>query len=113
MDGQTTKRGASNCGWITTWALTNYWGERAREIAENPSYENEFMNQADRIKHELAEVLKDEHEEQAEPVISSASWIADLLNSAIQEVNWREIAEALIEDWSIELEAEDEAEVEV
>ena len=52
-----------------------------------------------RIVHELAEALKAEHEEQAEHLIGNqASFFADILNSALADVNWYEIAESLIEE---------------
>lgn len=59
----------------------NYWLEAARE--------------ADGNARDLADRLKDEHVESM-PAVTGV--YADLLKSALDEVDWREIAEALISD---------------
>ena len=82
-------------GWTNyeTWAVklwidseegsSNYWLEQAEECAtgEHPEWA-------------LEERLKGEHEE-ALPEIHG--FAADLLNAAMSEVNWREIANSLLE----------------
>ena len=100
-------------GWTNyeTWAVKlwidndedsyNYWKEATRECWENP-VENQFVDSyRDRAVMALSDCLKDEHDDQSEhPVFKAAEGTvyADLLNAALSEVNWREIAESLIDD---------------
>lgn len=82
-----------HCGWFNyeTWAVAlwmdneegaqSYWRERARE----------FQGDA----YRLADAIKDEHEEALPQLQGFAS---DLLNAAMSEVNWQEIAENLLRD---------------
>lgn len=71
------------------YSLYQYWLERTREIGEGlpPSTLT--------VSH-LAEELKDWHEENA-PDLGATVW-ADLLGAALCEVDWRDIAESLLED---------------
>lgn len=81
-------------GWTNyeTWAarlwLDNdegsyrYWGSEARQAKDIAS---------------LARQLEQEHED-AIPENMTTGLFADLLTSALQEVNWEEIAESLIDD---------------
>ena len=57
------------------------------------------MDRSSNARSMLAERLKDEHDSQSDhPVFKAAegSVYADLLNAALSEVNWREIADALL-----------------
>lgn len=65
-----------------------YWNDEAHRIAEDNSKED-----ATRI---LADQLKDEHQNNA-PDLGASVW-ADLLGAALSEVDWYEIASALLED---------------
>ena len=68
-----------------------YWRERAEErYAEGKEYE--YMDAAT---SDLRDELQAFHEENA-PAVSGT--YADLLNAALSEVNWYEIAESLMED---------------
>ena len=96
-------------GWTNyeTWAVNlwmsndegsyRYWEETAQEVwadAEAGTYDwqtREF--QAD---YALAERLKDEHEENVP--VAEASVYTDLLQAALDSVNWQEIAEHLLAD---------------
>lgn len=73
----------------------NYWRERAREVYDDakPSYSSETKKEA--ATRELANALKDEHEE-AKPEVVGV--FADLLGAALSEVDWYEIASAMLED---------------
>lgn len=67
---------------------SEYWAEQAENaVADAQGDEPELCK--------LADQLKDEHE-QALPELSG--FAADLMNAAMSEVNWFEIAEALITD---------------
>ena len=87
-------------GWTNyeTWVVnlwmgedgSGYWDERAREAKDT---------------YELSQMLKDEHEEMAP---ETTGVFADLINAALSEVNWYEIAEGLREDIEDEDEDADE-----
>lgn len=75
-------------------ASQEYWLERARLCAD--SAEATEFSSAERVAvYELADLLQENHEDLA-PQTSGV--YADLLNASLSRVNWREIAEALIED---------------
>jgi len=65
----------------------NYWLERAGEIAESDE-DNKRITLADELKDSYAEDM---------PELSASVW-SDLLSSAMQSVDWREIAVSLLED---------------
>jgi hypothetical protein len=94
-------------GWhnYETWAA-NLWmdneqgsHEHYREQAEH-CYDNarphSGLTRADVATHNLADVLRAEHEE-AMPDVTGV--FADLLNAALSEVNWDEIARHYVNDW--------------
>lgn len=95
--------------WVVKLWLDNdqgsydYWREQAIDcwdVAEDKS-PNQFMNRADNAKVMLADCLKAEHDDQSDhPVFKAAdgSVYADLLNAALSEVNWYEIAQSLLDD---------------
>lgn len=64
----------------------SYWNEMAEEYLKRDA-ESAFSD--------LAGLLKEQHEE-ALPEVNG--FIADLLNAAMSEVNWDEIADGLIDD---------------
>lgn len=73
---------------------SNYWRETAEE---------HLKVDGDNAAYGLAERLKEQHEETIsetvlKPAKQEASFIADLLNAAMSEVNWQEIAESLVND---------------
>ncbi|MBE9593292.1 MAG: hypothetical protein IMF19_07405 [Proteobacteria bacterium] len=70
----------------------NYWLERAKEILEE---------KVDVITLTLADELKEGHEEAMEDAcIAEVGVFTDLLNSALGEVNWYEIAESILKEAS-------------
>jgi hypothetical protein len=82
-------------GWANyeTW-LVKLW-------LDNDQGEQEYMNELareNREAYDLAEVIKDYIENQASEILPNAGLFTELLNSAISEVDWIEIAEAFIED---------------
>jgi len=70
----------------------DYWREQAKELR---SRIGGSTLQPRRLQWELADMLKTEHEE-ALPDLQG--FAADLLNAAMSEVNWDEIATSLLAD---------------
>lgn len=104
-------------GWYNyeTWAVAlwidneegsqNYWNEQASELltnAEIPDYMAGLTwSKEDQATKDLADLLKEQHEEQAADMLerskASCSIMADLLNAALSEVNWHEVAKHFID----------------
>lgn len=76
----------------------DYWREIAQEVYEsatpNPLLPNQTVEEA--FVYDLSQRLKSEFEEN-NPV-TDASVYSDLMNAALSEVNWYEIAEHYVED---------------
>lgn len=76
-----------------------YWKERAQESFDNAVLK-EFFTRKEQAALDLADVLKieldDNMEEMGVPALSG--FYADLLNAALSEVNWHEIAKSFIDD---------------
>jgi len=72
----------------------NYWNENAQEVYDNSEADRTFTRD-ERAALDLAERLKDEFEQQQPEV--TGFW-ADMINAAMSEVNWHEIAVHLIDD---------------
>lgn len=108
-------------GWTNyeTWAVKLWidndqgeylhWQEVAREEWERDDelmpYEKrlgrmESFKPGDRALIRLSDRFKDAHEKNADTLLKDmeASVFADLLGAALSEVNWREIAEALLDE---------------
>jgi hypothetical protein len=82
----------------------NYWREQVRD-----SWERHHDKEA--TVYEISKQLKSEHEDNT-PTVTGV--YADLLNAALSEVNWYEIAEAMVNDEEFEDDVElteDSAEV--
>jgi len=80
---------------------SNYWQDRTVEEWDNAEDEGASMTKGDYARIALADCLKEHHEEaihEAIPENLHASFIMDLLNGALSEVDWREIAESLLTD---------------
>jgi len=73
----------------------NYWNERAQETYDAAEADDSFTRD-ERAALDLADILKDEHEGNM-PELPASFW-SDILNAALSEVNWYEIATSLIED---------------
>lgn len=110
-------------GWFNyeTWAVSlwidneegsyNHWRDRAREIVEEskdrPSANarltgREPFTAQERAAFALADELK-EHFEENNPLADSGVY-TDLLNAALSEVNWHEIAKHYIGEVEVETE---------
>lgn len=79
--------------WLTNEEGTyRYWTEAAKEYSkwatEEPEHRNEIL--------ELADRLQTEHEDAMPQDLKGP--FSDLLTQALEEVNWVEIAESLIEE---------------
>lgn len=78
-------------------ATHNYWTDAAhRSIRDSEA--NRYMTKREAAEIALADRLKDEVN--AGNRVQGASLYADLLNAALSEVNWHEIAKSMIEDIS-------------
>ena len=74
----------------------NYWDERATEIYKE-SKKSEYLTKKEEARRTLSDELKDYFEEN-NPLSDQASTYSDLLGSALDNVDWREIAENLLEE---------------
>lgn len=99
-------------GWTNyeTWAVAlwlgneqttcDYWAEIAEqckaEAPEADQVESEIWTVAEAARFNLADQLKEDIESGSP--LEEASLYSDLLNSAIQEVNWNEIAASLLDE---------------
>ena len=67
-----------------------YWCDEAREALKN------FEGPADAADR-LADAIADDHQEGQAGIVGKPSVFSDLLNAALSEVNWHEIARHYIE----------------
>jgi hypothetical protein len=107
-------------GWknYETWAvalwfdnergLYEMWREDAQYIADNiEDYESEYLTDEQAVVHELSDRMKDWVEEN-NPLADKPDMYSDLLNAAISEVDFDEIAKhSLPEDLEFPEEEED------
>lgn len=80
--------------WIENSDGGDHWRERAAEIYREASA-TEVLTIREAATYQLAEQIKSEHEENA-PEISGI--YADLLNAAMSEVDWDEVAGNILDD---------------
>jgi hypothetical protein len=90
-------------GWTNyeTWAV-NLWMDNSQSTQNYWAYEaNAALRKDEPVLH-LADRMKDEHQNAASDLMESlnegCSVFTDLLNGALSEVNWREIAQHWIDD---------------
>ncbi len=78
-----------------------YWNKVAQEALSEAEPDKYFTKEENAV-NSLRERLKEEIENQAEDVLehgnAQASFVADLLHSALSDVNWQEIAKSYVED---------------
>src|ERR1051325_7459592 len=80
---------------------SSYWDERAQSTWEEAELD-EVLTRKERATADLADELKNRFEDESHTFLKSANvqsslW-ADMLGAALSEVNWREIAEHLIDN---------------
>ena|SRR5690242_2799009 len=104
-------------GWANyeTWAVKlwidneegsyNYWRDRTREVWDDSSA-TQYMSRSQQARYTLSDALKSEHEEN---MPDSGGVYGDLLGAALCEVDWREIADAMLRDMNESL--EDDADI--
>lgn len=74
----------------------NYWLDRVRDYVRGGLEDEKDKEKAYQA---LADEIKEQHEEYIEQNLKEQSgFMADLVNAAISEVNWYEIAEHMIND---------------
>lgn len=93
--------------WVTALWLDNdqatyaYWRDAARECREEAPSDCMVKEGVWTVQHAARSFLADRLREEVSystPVTSEASLYADLLMAALHEVNWREIADHLLEN---------------
>ena len=96
-------------GWSNyeTWAVKlwldndygsyTYMGERAAEVLAEHTDEDGKADDGS-FKSDFADFLKQHHEDAAEELNIPASVFSDLLNAALSEVDWYEIAGAYLDE---------------
>jgi len=84
------------------WSNYETWLVKLWMDTEEGSYRYWTDTAEGLAKHELAELLKEYHEEYR-PDLGASVW-ADMLNAAFSEVDWGEIADNLLEDCEFETE---------
>ena len=103
-------------GWTNyeTWAVSlwmdndegaqSYWRDEAiAALEEAGRTESEHLTKKEEATLILSDKIKEQHEE-AQPEVTGV--FVDLINAAMSEVNWHEIAEGLIDDAAEEAEGE-------
>ncbi len=76
----------------------NHWQAHARNAFEIAEPSPQFIK-ADEARHDLANRLESEHSEFADAFTGGKACVfTDLLRSALDSVNWHEIAESLLSD---------------
>lgn len=77
--------------------LRTHWLTRASEIQICPTYQNEYMSLERRIVTELSKELDVYCDTIAEEMLGpKASFFSDILNNALGQINWHEVAEELL-----------------
>ena len=90
-------------GWTNyeTWAV-NLWMDNEKGQQDYWIEEVQMALKQDNPVMHFADRLKDEHEEAADYMLKQAHYetgpLSDLLNGALSEVNWREIAQFWIDN---------------
>ena len=72
-----------------------YWAEEAATYAGRTDPSDDLETRKDEVVYELAKILQSTHEE-SKPETTGV--FADLLSSAIDSVNWREIAHSMVDE---------------
>lgn len=82
--------------WMTNDESSQSFFAEMAENARNAENVSEVWTDEESAKYTLADTIKD-HFEQNSPLNDSPSVYSDLLNAALSEVNWSEIAESLLQ----------------
>lgn len=75
-----------------------YLLDRAAEVYAEAEPQFDFMTKRDQAVTDLANELQGEAEDMQEETVTFTGPLSDLLGSAIGRIDWREIAESLIDD---------------
>ena len=89
-------------GWTNyeTWNIAlwldqdagGYWQEQAEELARKHEDKDDAAHRT------ATDAIKERHDEEMEEMDMRPGPYQDLLNASLREVNWREIAEGMIEE---------------
>lgn len=75
-----------------------YWAEQARNCWDNAK-EEKYLTRKDNAIYELSELLKADVEENVPDI--GCSFYLDILHANLHEIDYREVAEAIIDDNAI------------
>lgn len=110
MEKEKTYNGHANYEtWLVALWMDNdrgsqdYYRELAHEVSNAKGRKpSEYLSKREVDASTLASALRDEFEE-ASPVAEHASVYADLMNAALSEVNWYELATSLLDEITEEI----------
>lgn len=83
--------------WIDNEELSyRYWTMVSREVWESSDDRAAYLSRSESARMQLSDRLKSYHEDSM-PDLGATVW-ADLLRAGFDSVNWREIANSMLED---------------
>ena len=93
--------------WVVNLWLTNeqhpyeYWMDRAREIYNYKAQTTKYFSKKEEAVYMIAEDLKDGHEQAMDDMMQNSNMTAslwtDLLTHSLADVDWREIAQHMLD----------------
>lgn len=91
---------------------SEYWAEQAQECFDDAEADGTF-SRAENATFALAERMEADSDERAEETLGSVTGMyADLLNAALGQINWHEIARHYVDDCDQTVTDDDETEAE-
>ena len=94
--------------WVVNLWLTNeqhpyeYWMDRARQIYKHKAKTTQYFSKKEEAVYMIAEDLKDGHEQARDDMMDNlnmtASLWTDLLTHSLCDVDWRAIAQHVLDD---------------